>query len=1374
MRKALAKWMSVISVELVLLCLVLLPSFLHAQQLQFNRYSLEQGYHDGIVTAFFQDQYRYLWIGTADGLYRFDGYEFMEYRKNTDDPGALSNNVITCIEEDQQGHLWIGTEGGGLSLLDRKENTFIHFRHQPNDPKSIAGDFIRGLLKDQKGNLWIATEKEGMSVLQYDEEKNDFYFHNFGPLFQKKDSLWQNEINDLHEDSLGNIWVATDIGLVRIQYSTLEKLDITFFNHDPQSPDASLADDVVLAIEEDLQGRIWVGTRRGLSCYDPASGDFTNFRHDPSDPYSLSNNVIYSLEVEDENRIWVGTEKGLNLFDISKYQSQRYYHQPLHANSISRDFVMRLFKDDQGNTWAGTWGGALNRISPLSRRFTHFPYIPDNEQSLSHPRIYSITEDTSGRIWVATPEGLDGFDREAQQYTHYSYQPNIPATEAFTEVYRINSDREGYIWIGSTSGAYRFNPFSGDIKTFEYQAGQPDGMPDATVWDVLQDRFGLIWMGTYGGGVACWDPSAENLQLFQHDPFDANSLGDNRVMEIYEAQNGDLWVGTYEGGLTWIKRKPDGSIASFERFTHDPSDDSSLSSNVVWSVLEDTDGDLWVGTGNGLNRMNTTERSFKSYKESDGLANNFVFGLLPGMGNQVWMSTNRGLSLFDPAEEAFQNFDIRDGLQQSEFNRGAFWKGRQEGELFFGGVNGMILIRDDVETEGDYLPQVIINKMVIYESGNDLNNRKVDHGIGFKEEIKLAHHENTLEFECTALNFINGDKNRYSYRLKGLDSKWINLGANNIIRFGGLSPGRYTLEVRAANTQGNWSDYLATLNIQIQAPWWATFPAKVFYLLSAILVLIWIYRFIISKKLAEQESERLREQDAFKTRLYTDITHEFRTPLTVISGMADQIEGNEKARHLILRNSQSLLNLVNQMLELRKLESGALVFNHVQADIIRFARVTLEPFYELAARRDIDIQLFNSNHEIWMDFDQEIMHRIIANLISNAIKYNKESGRVDIQLSSIGANGASKLLLIVKDTGIGISEENKEHIFDRFYQIGSEEAPVSQGSGIGLALVKEYVEALNGQIFVESELGKGTTFKIIVPIHRDAKKLVSDQKLVQVDPLLPGAVESVKHLKDIPQESMNPEQDRVLIVEDNPDVIYYLKSCLSGFYNILVEDNGADGIKKALEEVPDLIISDLMMPQKDGYELVRVLKNDIRTSHIPIVLLTAKADLPSKLKGLGEGADAYLTKPFNRQELLLRVANLMELRKNLQKRYQSVLPVEPTEESRKKKEDEFILQVQEHIKAHLSDPDFGVKELCQEVGLSRTQLHNKLKALSNRSTTIYIRSIRLQVAQRLLEESDLTIAEIAYEVGFKDPNYFSRTFNQEFGASPSQYRQENT
>jgi signal transduction histidine kinase/ligand-binding sensor domain-containing protein/CheY-like chemotaxis protein len=1374
MQKALTKWMSVISVALVILFLGLFSSFVNAQQLQFNHYSLDQGYYDGIVTAFYQDQYRYLWIGTADGLYRFDGYEFKEYRKNTDDPAALNSNVITDIEEDRYGRLWIGTEGGGLSLLNREQDEFIHFRHDPNDPRSISSYFISKILKDQKGNLWVGTEKKGLSVLKFSNEKEDFSFLNFGPLSQDGSGLQQGEINMLFEDSKGNIWVGTDIGLVRIRYSSLEKLDITFFNHDTQNPEATLADDLVYSINEDHQGRIWVGTSRGLSCYEPATGRFTNFRHDPSDPNSLSNDIIRSLELEDDNQIWVGTNKGLNLFNVNTYKNQRYYHEPQRANSISEDLVMGLFKDDQGNTWAGTWGGALNRISPLSRQFTHFPYIPGNDQSLSDPLVYSITEDNSGRIWVATPKGLDCFDRETQKYTHYHYQPNIPDTEVFSGIFRINSDKEGHIWIGSRRGAFRFDPSSGNIQAFEYEPGKPDGMPDASVWDVIEDRFGLIWMGTYGGGVLCWNPSTDSLQRFRYDPYNANSLGDNRVMELYEGGNGDVWVGTYEGGLTRIKRKPNGSIASFERFVNDPADDSSISSNVVWSVLEDKNGDVWVGTGNGLNHLNLADRTFKSYKEGDGLANNFVFGMLSGQDDKVWLSTNRGLSLFDPATEGFQNYNIRDGLQQSEFNKGAFWKGRKEGELFFGGVNGMIQVRNNIDAERSYHPQVVINKMVVFESNNELNNTRIDYGVGFREEIKLAHHENTLEFEFTALNFINGSKNQYSYRLKGLNNKWINLGAKHVIRFGGLSPGWYTLEVRAANTNGDWSDHVATLGIQIQAPWWATFPAKVFYALLGILLLVLIYRFIIDKKLAERESERLREQDAFKTRLYTDITHEFRTPLTVISGMADEIEGNEKARHLIKRNSRNLLNLVNQMLELRKLESGALVFNYVQADIIRFARITLEPFYGLAAKRNIDMQVFSSNHEIWMDFDQEVMHRIIANLVSNAIKYNKESGRVDVQLSSIVANGGSKLLLIVKDTGIGIPEVNKEHIFDRFYQIGSEESSASQGSGIGLALVKEYVEALGGNIFVESELDLGTTFKIILPIFNKAEKLLLNQKTPSIEAVLPGVEEPEKQIKDMPRESMNPEQARVLIVEDNPDVIYYLKSCLSGLYNILVEHNGADGIQKALEEVPDLIISDLMMPQKDGYELVRVVKNDIRTSHIPVILLTAKADLPSKLKGLDEGADAYLTKPFNRQELLLRVSNLLKLREKLQARYQSVMPSKEKKGQPMQKEDAFIVQVQKHIKANLSDPDFGVKELCQEVGLSRTQLHNKLKALSNRSTSIYIRSIRLQVAQRLLEESDKTIAEIAYEVGFNDPNYFSRTFNQEFGASPSQYRQENT
>lgn len=1346
------------------------PFPLSAQyQLQFNHYSLDQGYYDGIVTSIYQDKYRYIWIGTADGLYRFDGYEFKEYRKNTDDPGALRGNVITDITEDQQGHLWVGTEGGGLSLLNRKADSFTHFSHDPGDPNSIASNFISEILEDRKGNLWIGTDDQGLSVLKYDENKNDFYFQNFGPFADNSNTASYGEINDLFEDSRGNLWVGTDGGLVRIQYASLSKLVVSFFNHDPQKERSSLPDNVVFAIEEDPKGGLWIGTRGGLSRWDPVNGTFKNFLHNPADIKSLSNNAVRTLEIEDEERIWVGTQDGLNLFNTNNFTSRRYHHHPGIANSVSEDFIMRLYKDQQGNTWVGTWGGALNRVSPLSRQFTHFPHIPGNDQSLSSPVVRSITEDTKGRLWMATANGLDCFDRDTQQYTHYTFDPDDPSTEAFTGIFSVYGDRSGHIWIGTSKGAFRMDPGTGQIGTFKHSPEDLNTLPRGSVWNIMEDSFGKVWMAIYGGGVACLDPASGQITKYKHDPFDTESLSENRAMIIYEARNKDIWVGTYEGGLTLLKRDEQGSVIDIIRYQHDPADASSISSNVVWSILDTKDGNMWVGTGNGLNRMNLTDATFKSYQESDGLINNFVFGLLSGQEKQLWLSTNRGLALFDPSLEVFQTYDARDGLQQNEFNKGAFWKGKRSGELFFGGVNGMVLIRNEVIEQSSYQPQVSINKMVIYETDNELNQGRVDYGIGFKDEIKLAHFENTLEFEFTALNFINEDKNKYSYRLKGLSNKWVNLGPNHVIRFGGLSPGKYTLEVRAANVNDIGSAKPAELDIIIQAPWWATWPAKVFYALAVVALLFGIYRFILSKKLAERESERLREQDAFKTRLYTEITHEFRTPLTVISGMTDLIKGNNKSKELIKRNTHSLLNLVNQMLELRKLESGGLTINYIQSDIVRFVRYVVEPFYDYAKKKQVQIHLFHSNDEIWMDFDPEIMKRIITNLVSNAIKYNKPDGKLDIQLSSIGSNDQSKLLLIVKDTGIGIADEQKEQIFKRFYQIGSSDNPKVQGTGLGLALVKEYVDALKGLIQLESSLGEGTTFKIELPISRKAEKQDAPFE-AKTDKKPLSDTSAASELRDIPQESVNPEQPRILILEDNPDVMYYLKTCLSGLYNVQVEDNGADGVRRAFTEVPDLIISDVMMPEKDGFELVETLKTDIRTSHIPIILLTAKSDTPSKLKGLELGADAYLTKPFNRQELLVRVANMLELRKKLQERYQSEGWRDHASDLQTQKEDEFIQEVQQIIQKNLSDPDFNVIALCKEIGMSRTQLHNKLKAITNRSASIYIRFVRLKEARHLLGETDQTISEIAFQVGFKDPNYFSRTFHQEFGASPSQFR----
>ncbi len=1356
-----------LSIWIIPLALQWLPLMAIAQpkaSLRFDHFSLDEGYYDGIATCVYQDKYHYLWVGTADGLYRYDGYHFQEFRKNTDQPGALKSNVITAITEDEVGHLWIGTEGGGLAMFERKKDKFRHFLHDPGDDRSISSDFVNALVVDKNGNLWIGTDDKGLDLLQYDPQANDFYFRHFEYSDPHSVSLPHNTINTLMVDRKRNIWIGTDKGLARLRYDEPDSLSFSIFRHDPFN-DNAITNDMVRKVYEDEKGYIWIGTNRGLNRLEPTSGIIRTYKHDPGDPQSISNDLVRSIEWAADGKIWVGTNNGLNLLDPLTGEFERYYHDDKNSGSISSNIVWCIYRDKQENIWVGTWGGALNRVSPLSGEFIYFSHLPGEQNALSHPFVRGVADDNFGRVWVATAKGLDVVDKNSGKYRHFLADPSNPSTMVFDSIMRLHAGRAENIWLANVRGAYKLNPDGEIIRAFEYDPGDAQSISKGEVWDIIEDKYGFIWMAVYGGGVNCWDPRTGEMTHYRHNPFNRNSLSDDRVMKIYEDRQGNIWAGTYEGGVSRFSRDQNGKVLKIEQFLEE---DGQLPSNVVWSILEDADGNgIWLGTANGLCLLQPQTGKYRSYKEEDGLSNNFIFGLLPGVEGSIWMSTNRGLSLFDIKRETFQNFDIRDGIHQNEFNHSAFWESKDGRHLYFGGVNGLIMLDKEGIGKNDFVPRIALNRMMIFNSRSEGMESREEPGINFKDEIVLPYYENTMEFEFAALNFNNPEKNQYAYRLKGLSNQWISLGTSNTIRFGGLDPGRYTLEIKGSNNDGLWNDSPATLVIIITTPWWSSWPAKVSYFLLILLALLGFYQFLLSKRLAEKESERLREQDAFKTKLYTDITHEFRTPLTVISGMTEMIEGNEKAKRLIRRNTENLLSLVNQMLELRKLESGTYDFRMVHADIVGFTRYILEPFYNYAQQKNLSLQMQSEEKEIWMDFDPEVMQSIIANLVSNAIKYNKKGGAVYVLLDLKETTKECFLHLEVKDTGVGMEEAQLKKIFQRFYQVNKNDRSSESGTGVGLALVKEYVEALNGKIKADSIPDHGSSFKVVLPaLNRVERKSVNVESLSEA-PIFNTDAEIEQQL---PQASIDPDQPRILIVEDHPDVLQYLQSSLNGIYNIFIERDGADGLKRALEEVPDLVISDVMMPKMNGFELAGRLKEDMRTSHVPIILLTAKADNASLIEGLKTGVDAYLTKPFDHQELLVRIENLLALRKKLQQRYSSTEEPEPTSDPKMEKEDAFIEKVQKAIQEHLNEPDFGVQELCKQLGLSRTQLHNKMKAVTDRSTSLYIRFIRLKKAKELLERSDKSISEIAFEVGFKDPSYFSRAFNQEFGAAPRQFR----
>jgi signal transduction histidine kinase/CheY-like chemotaxis protein len=900
---------------------------------------------------------------------------------------------------------------------------------------------------------------------------------------------------------------------------------------------------------------------------------------------------------------------------------------------------------------------------------------------------------------------------------------------------------------------YRKDALTKSVKSFPWLAG----------FGLIVDRSGAL-LSVSESGLTKFAPQTETATTFTYDKPQNATTTFSRY--LFEDADGAVWIFGFEG-LT--KAVPDASGYHFEYFRINPADRSSLSSNIVLSVADDPlepSRYLWVGTKiGGLNRLDKKMGQFRQFKTTDGLPDNVIYGVLAenpppsggAKGGFIWLSTNKGLCRFDVRAETAKNFTATDGLQDNEFNSSSYLKTR-DGTLIFGGIKGITVFHPDSLRFNEHLPQTHI-------VGLQVNNQPYD--IWGKTSITLAHTQNLLTFEFAALEFSNPARNQYRYQLVGVDKSWVALGNKNSIQFANLAPGDYTFKVQGSNNDGVWSEQTAELRFTIRPPWWASWWAWLMYL-GIIAAGIWqYYQYLLRRRFSEQEKLRLKELDDFKSRFFTNITHEFRTPLTVMLGMSDQLAKEEKDepwRHkigLIKRSGENLLRLVNQILDLAKLESNALKINYIQGDVLAFIRYIAESLHSLANAQNLILRVDSDQAKIVMDYDPERLLQIIHNLLSNAIKFTPSGGKVTLRAHREG----QWLQLSVSDTGAGIPPEELPHLFERFFQAKNQEHAKAGGTGIGLSLTRELVKAMGGEIRVESAVGVGSTFWVKLPVSNNS---VFEEKTADLSNVLkanrrPAAL------------STNTEPDRhtILLIEDNPDVVEYLDVCLKDQYNLEFAYNGQAGIEKALETVPDLIVSDVMMPFKDGFEVVAALKNDERTSHIPIVLLTAKADVQSRLTGLRKGADAYLSKPFHQEELLVTADNLLETRRKLQLKYQQqILAPETTAApaAAAEMEDVFLQKVRAVIDAHYTEEDFGLPQLCQKIGMSRSQLFRKMKALTDIAPSDLIRTHRLNKAKALLESGTANVAEAAWEVGFKDPSYFSKLYQEEFGKAPSATR----
>lgn len=1307
---------------------------------------VDQGLSSNNITSMIEDKRGQLWFGTVgDGVNRYDGQHFFHYTTNE---GLIDNHVFSILE-DSRGHLWFGNCGGGVSRYDGQNFTQFNLEGDPSN-------CISQLFEDSRGNIWLGSLSDG--VTRYD----GIHFIQY----TERQGLSNNNIQSIEEDRQGNLWFGTATGLNRFD-------GVSFTRY---TTNEGLVGDVILSIEGDRQGRIWLGTARGVSQYDGQS--FTNY----TIMEGLNASYIRYIKEDRQGNLWFSTlGGGVSCFDGKAFIS---FTKNEGLNSNSFNFVL---EDSRG----GLWMGGANGVCRLdTRSFVNFT----EKEGLAYSSVSSIIEDRQGNLWFGTSNGALLYD--GSQFFNFTSKEGL----GLRSVEAILEDNQGSIWFGGSGGATRY-----DGKNFTHYS-EKEGLSDYNVLCMLEDRQGDIWLGTERGDLSRFDGKS-----FTHFT-EKEGLSFNKVFCMIESRQGGLWFGTYGGGISYY----DGN-----NFTH-YSEKEGLKGNAIISLFEDSRERLWVGAGAGVQIYGPGGGlgSFTDYTTKDGLSHNSLRSILEDGQHRIWLGTRRGISVMVPQPEAPLSgepgpykcftFGKEDGLNTRE-NRIADGFLDSRNRIWWGTSNGITMLDLNQFELPSQPPRILLDHIEMEQAFIDfrrLSDTAYHHTFSFGEALvqafdsivpffnypahmRLPHYINDLAFHFTGIDWAAPHKLQYSYQLEGLDEGWSPPTKESKIEFRNLPFGTFTFKVRAIGQAQAWSkpfEYPFT----IRPPWYRTWWA---YALWAALLsgsLYAFYRFQLARRLAQAEARQLRELDAVKNRLYTNITHEFRTPLTIIKGIAGQLQPKVeyKVREELKRiqhNGQHLLNLVNQMLDLAKLESGGLSVNKVQGDLMPFLKYQLESFHSLADVKNITLQFHSTEDNILMDFDPGKLQQIVSNLLSNAIKFTGHGGQVALSVGrcqlpvawpknqqTTKKKAGPYLSISVSDTGAGISEEKLPHIFDRFYQIDDSATRSGEGTGIGLTLAKELVKLLGGRIEVESELGKGATFNVFLPIANEADAMDAPSTGAFADTIDPVAEQTIASTAST---ASTAPIATLLIIEDNVDVTHYLSTLLRPNYRLLTAPNGKAGLDVALQEIPDIILCDVMMPEMDGYEVCRRLKGGLPTSHIPIILLTARADFDSRIEGLEQGADAYLAKPFEEKELKVHLKRLLENRERLRNYYTSNgfiarIAQPPAGEGRPSPADqEFFEKLLAAVEDNLSDPDFSAEQLADALFVSYATCLRKVKALTNCAVKEYIRQIRIhRAAQLLLEEPGRNIGAIAGDTGFNSNTHFTREFRKVMGCTPTEYR----
>lgn len=1369
---------------------------------RFEIFTLPGGETANMVQCIIQDKVGFLWFGSRAGLIRYDGQRFVTYRHDPADSTTIAADYVNWIFEDSKGILWLGSCCDGLSAFDPVTEKCIRYRHEENNPASLAANYVSMITEDRSGNIWVATAGglDCFSPAAGRGLRGRIKHYKYDPKHPR--GLNATFVRALHVDSRGNLWVGCGDPYSEHDRGGLHRYcpetdDFTLYDTNISE---NLADNRVQVIFEDSRKQIWIGAAGSVGLYrmDASRERITRL----SGPALQRNKKVFheyehiSFIFEDQQeRLWIGAvQGGLNVYDLSTGIVHHFEQAGGIPDSLQSIWLWHGCQTHDGAVWIGCGdNGPVYRVNNTNDLFPFY----HTRQLLGSEKINitGVFKEPSEVVWLQTLGDLNRvirFDRANGQRSHYGYDPPV-IRQSHLDLFDLNADREGNLWAGTEQGLYRMEGTGPGKGNFRPDPVFYNKMRLRAARPPFQDRRGNTWLATFGQGLYRLSPGADIAVPFRHDPADSTSIGGNLVEKVFEDNDGSIWV--FGASAAFDRRKPmflDRYNPDGQTFSHflppgelgDPT-----------SVVQDRDGNFWfTAYPFGIRKFNPKTREYQAFTVGkSALPTNMIMEMQLGNDGHIWMFARDAILKMDPVTGSFFTYSVHHGVQ-TYTNDQPWVTGScigSDGEIFFGTYGGFYAFYpDEIQRLTMRNPALIyitdltiLGKRIVPGSGAFLNRP-----VWESTKLWLSHDSNVFSFHVSAFEYGDPALSRLEFMLENYDRGWRSDLREGEASYVNVPPGKYIFRVRGTNSMGVRLQE-TTLPVIILPPWWQSWWANTLYILAIAGSLYVFYLFQLNRKLEHVEAVRLRELDNVKTKLYTNITHEFRTPLTLLIGPAERLLQNrsldEETRGVLLsmrRNALRLLQLVNQMLDLSKLESGNMRLHKVQGDMVGYLKYIVESFHSAAENKNIKMHFLTNLESLTMDFDEEKIQQVLSNLLSNALKFTPVGGNIYTDLRTNITNStdikasSNTISVLVRDTGAGIPEDQLPRIFDRFYQ--GDQGEAAGGTGIGLALVSELVKLMGGQIKVKSRQGWGSEFEVILPVTRSesGEKISHWHFLENPFPTVDPAQESLQAAVVASTHDHTDSKPLVLLVEDNPDVIAYLASCLPE-YRLTVANNGQKGLEMAKETIPDVVVSDVMMPLMDGLEMCRTLKNDLRTSHIPVVLLTAKADKVSKLEGLEHGADTYLTKPFDPEELQLMVRKLLEGRKLMQQHYLTaagltdgavILKDIPAVSD---VEDAFVKKVRAAIEDRLDDAGFDVEKLCRTLIMSHSQVHRKLVALTGYSAVQFIRYIRLNKAKTMLQNPALSITAIAFDCGFNDPAYFSRVFKQVFGLTPQAWRE---